>query len=110
MDFGPFKSFHFPTENVTEVKKETLNIINREQEVINTAPVCFNPTGYSEAESIADSMINGKNVIVNLEIMLNNESKKGDGVRVVDYLCGVAHTLKMEVIRINGSTFYFNRQ
>ncbi len=105
-DFGPFNKYYFPTEE--ESKEGLLNTFENKNK--DTKPTFFNPTSYSEANAIADCMISGKSVIVNLELLFNDENKKNEGIRIVDYLCGVSYCVKMNVVKINGSTFYFSKE
>ncbi|MDD3383283.1 MAG: cell division protein SepF [Bacilli bacterium] len=68
----------------------------------------YTPSAYEEAEKISKEIMNGKVVIVNLEVLIRNDSKNHSATRIIDFLCGVAYALKADVKRINNSTFIFS--
>ncbi len=78
---------------------------NHQKNIANTD--IFNPTNFTDAQTIADQIINGNNAIVNLEQLLNDPQKQSDAMRIIDFICGVAYALKIEVKRVNASTFLF---
>lgn len=67
----------------------------------------FNPTSYEGAREIAVELTKKNTVIVNLESILKDEMRRRDSTRIIDYLCGVAFALQIEVEKINATTFLF---
>ena len=67
----------------------------------------FNPTSYEGAREIAVELTKKNTVIVNLESLLKDEMRRRDSTRIIDYLCGVAFALQIEVEKINATTFLF---
>ena len=67
----------------------------------------FNPTSYEGAREIAVELTKKNTVIVNLEALLKDEMRRRDSTRIIDYLCGVAFALQIEVEKINATTFLF---
>ncbi len=65
------------------------------------------PNSFEDAEKIAKDLISGRTVIVNLENLLRNDTTRKDATRVIDFLCGVSYPLKIEVKKINNTTFIF---
>ena len=129
-----FRKFLFPTDDDTFLKDTTLNSNpnNYEQNVINNPriPQCtvsdfgeeeiitknevkqnkvFNPLSFNESEIIAKEIINGNNVIVNLEDLLALENGSKIAKRIIDFLCGTSFACKVSVKRINDSTFIFSK-
>lgn len=68
----------------------------------------YTPAAYEEAEKISKEIMNGNVVIVNLEVLIRNDTKNHSATRIIDFLCGVAYALKADVKRINNSTFIFS--
>ena len=62
-----------------------------------------------DSEEIAKEMMSGNNVIVNLETLLRSEQGSKMATRIIDFLCGVAFGVKLNVNRINDSTFMFSK-
>ena len=73
----------------------------------NSATLVFNPTSYESAREIAIELTKKNTVIVNLEAILKDELRRRDSTRIIDYLCGVAFALQIEVEKINATTFLF---
>lgn len=67
----------------------------------------FNPTSYEGAREIAVELTKRNTVIVNLESILKDELRRKESTRIIDYLCGVAFALQIEVEKINATTFLF---
>lgn len=67
----------------------------------------FNPTSYEGAREIAVELTKKNTVIVNLESILRDEMRRRESTRIIDYLCGVAFALQIEVEKINATTFLF---
>ncbi len=66
------------------------------------------PNCYGDAEKIAMELINRNPIIVNLESVLNNQDTCKDAQRIIDFLCGVALALDIEVKSINTTAFFFS--
>lgn len=73
--------------------------------LLNT--IVYNPSSFADAERISKDIIAKHSVIVNLEAMLGNEEKRAESQRLIDFLCGAAFALKIEIKRINQTTFLF---
>lgn len=67
----------------------------------------FNPTSYEGAREIAVELTKKNTVIVNLESILKDDMRRRESTRIIDYLCGVAFALQIEVEKINATTFLF---
>ena len=84
-----------------------------EEEIITKNEVkqnkVFNPLSFNESEIIAKEIINGNNVIVNLEDLLALENGSKIAKRIIDFLCGTSFACKVSVKRINDSTFIFSK-
>lgn len=96
-----------PTQEEEEAKfirKESIRTV--EAKSSNTTLV-FNPTCYEDTRDIAVEILQKNTVIVNLESLLKDENRRKDATRVIDYLCGVAFALQIEVEKINATTFLF---
>lgn len=98
-------SGHFDQKNFYGKIKES-ETIRPQTNSSNT--IVFNPSSYEDAELIAKEIVVGNAVIVNLEQLLHDEARKQVAVRIIDFICGVAYAMKIEVKRINASTFLFN--
>lgn len=96
--------------------------LQNQQKFKSSSPIVFSPKLFAEAEEIANKMMSGNDVIVNLETLLI-EAKKckeaskcsdkecfKDATRLMDFLCGVAQALHVEVKRINEMAFLFSNQ
>lgn len=73
--------------------------------LLNT--IVYNPTSFADAERISKDIIAKHSVIVNLEAMLGSDDKRAESQRLIDFLCGAAFALKIEIKRINQTTFLF---
>ena len=73
----------------------------------NGTTLVFNPTSYEGAREIAMELTKHNTVIVNLESILKDELRRKESTRIIDYLCGVAFALQIEVEKINATTFLF---
>jgi FtsZ-interacting cell division protein YlmF len=78
---------------------------NPQKNMFNTD--IFNPNTYEDAQRIAVEILAGNSAIVNLEHLLNDETRKHDAIRIIDFLCGVAYAIKIDVKRVNAATFLF---
>ena len=79
--------------------------VNPPKNMFNTD--IFNPNTYEDAQRIAEEILGGNSAIVNLEHLLNDEVRKQDAIRIIDFLCGVAYAIKIDVKRVNAATFLF---
>lgn len=82
-------------------------VVNKTQTPTNT--VVFNPSAHEDAETIAQQIILGNSVIVNLEHLLKDDQSKVIARRIIDFICGVAFALSIDVKKINASTFLISK-
>jgi FtsZ-interacting cell division protein YlmF len=68
----------------------------------------FSPNSFEETEKIAKELMARKVIILSLENLRADESKKAIAIRVVDFLSGVAHASQIMIQKINNYTFIFS--
>lgn len=68
----------------------------------------FSPNSFEETEKIAKELMARKVIILSLENLRSDESKKAIAIRVVDFLSGVAHASSIMIQKINNYTFIFS--
>jgi FtsZ-interacting cell division protein YlmF len=68
----------------------------------------YSPTSFEETEKIAKELIARKVIIVSLENLRSDETKKATAIRVIDFLSGVAYASSIMIQKINSSTFIFS--
>lgn len=114
-------NFSVSDNNVSNVSVETYT--NNLSSNINSSPnyqpqyfkpvmsnnAVFNPTKFKDSEEIAREIMNGNNVIVNLENILKENDGANVARRIIDFLCGAAFASNTSVKRINESTFLFTK-
>ncbi|MBQ7320939.1 MAG: cell division protein SepF [Clostridia bacterium] len=57
------------------------------------------PTAYVDGPDIADKLMDGSTVVVNLE-----EMNKENAIRLIDFLLGVAHVLEADMKKVSANT------
>lgn len=57
------------------------------------------PTAYSDGPDIADKLMDGSTVVLNLE-----EMNKENAIRLIDFLLGVAHVLEADMKKVSANT------
>lgn len=72
--------------------------------------IVFNPTAYEDAETIAQQIMVGNAVIVNLENLLKDEPSRLTARRIIDFICGVTFALEIDVKKVNASTFLITKE
>ena len=101
---------HAAEESITNKLYNDVNseqVFNKAASASNT--VVFNPSAHEDAETIAQQILMGNSVIVNLEHLLKDEPSKVVARRIIDFICGVAFALSIEVKKINASTFLISK-
>lgn len=93
-----------PRANQSQSFEQT-KAYNPQKAVSNTN--IFNPSTYDDAQQIAEEILSGNSAIVNLEHLLSDEKRQQEAIRIVDFLCGVAYAIKIDVKRVNAATFLF---
>lgn len=68
----------------------------------------FSPNSFEETEKIAKELMARKVIILSLENLRSDETKKAIAIRVVDFLSGVAHASAIMIQKINNYTFIFS--
>lgn len=82
------------------------------QQVFNTPkatsspPVVYRPSGFQETQKIADDILSGNNVIVNLELLLSKDDGK-EAMRTIDFLSGLAYGIKIKIEKVSQAVFLF---
>jgi len=93
--------------NDLDLKQPTNEPLREQVSSSNGTTMVFNPTSFEDAKDIAVELTKKVTVIVNLESILKDEMRRRDSTRIIDYLCGVAFALQIEVEKINATTFLF---
>ena len=93
--------------NDLETPSKTNEPLRETASTNSSTTLVFNPTSYEGAREIAVELTKKNTVIVNLEALLKDEMRRRDSTRIIDYLCGVAFALQIEVEKINATTFLF---
>ena len=93
--------------NDLEFKQATTEPIREATSSSSGTTMVFNPTSFEDAKDIAVELTKKVTVIVNLESILRDDMRRRDSTRIIDYLCGVAFALEIEVEKINATTFLF---
>lgn len=57
------------------------------------------PTAYSDGPDIADKLMDGSTVVLNLE-----EMNKESAIRLIDFLLGVSHVLEADMKKVSANT------
>ena len=57
------------------------------------------PTAYSDGPDIADKLMDGSTVVLNLE-----EMNKENAIRLIDFLLGVSHVLEADMKKVSANT------
>lgn len=102
------KEFLFPAKNKNEFETTTVivkkdEIINPQSSVIKTSrPNIINPKAFSQVEEIADKLLEGQGVIVDLTSTELSEAK-----RICDFLNGVTFALNGKVEKITKLVYLF---
>lgn len=96
-----------PTQDEEEIKYTRKDSLRTNENKNGNTTLVFNPTCYEDTKDIAIEILEKNTVIVNLESILKDETRRKDATRIIDYLCGVAFALQIEVEKINATTFLF---
>ena len=88
----------------SKMKKESIRTQNAPS---GSVTMVYNPSCYEDTKDIAVKLLGRNIVIVNLEQILRDETRRKDATRIIDYLCGVAFALQIEVEKVNATTFLF---
>ena len=103
------KEFLFPEKNKEDFETSTIvvnanKVVEKEKNVsVNKQPNIFNPIMFSQVEEIANELINGNSVIVDLTSTNLEEAK-----RICDFLNGVSYSLNGSVQKIAKLVYLFN--
>ncbi len=66
-------------------------------------PICYKPQAFVNTEEIAETLLAGNTVIVDVSLMPRSES-----MRMLDFLSGVMFALEGDMKRINKTTFEYS--
>lgn len=88
------------TENI-KPKQKGQNVVNLQgvQQPAQKVVLC-EPRSYSEAQEIADNIVNKRAVVINLQRVDNNQAK-----RIVDFLSGTIYAVNGNIQKLGSETF-----
>ena len=88
------------SEPARRAKRKVLNIYKDDKKLSIS---CFKPTDYdSEIPNVADSLISGKVIVLDLEIEIKNPDVSR---RIIDFLRGTTHAIKGKFVKVSKSTY-----
>ena len=97
-----FGGFDEETEAADDFSTESLHAQPQPATAFGAAPVALkivNPKGYSNASEIADYLINGNTVLLNIESL-----SRENAVRLLDYLSGAVHVVGGMMTKVGKTT------
>ena len=82
-------------------KQKNQNVVNLQsvQQPAQKVVLC-EPRSYSEAQEIADNIVNKRAVVINLQRVDNNQAK-----RIVDFLSGTIYAVNGNIQKLGSETF-----
>lgn len=86
--------------NLAETNNKDLFIKNS----LNVTAEEFSPVKYDEVEPIANTLVLGKSIKLNLQ-----NTQPADRKRIIDFLCGIAFVLDLDVKCTANNIYEFNR-
>lgn len=82
----------------TEDKRNVVNLTTMKQ--ANAKVVLSEPRSYSEAQEIADNIINRRAVVINLQRVDHQQAK-----RIIDFLSGTVYAVNGNIQKLGAETF-----
>lgn len=102
------EEYEYEYVDANEFEVEQKQLIDKNKNVVNLTSV-NNPTSkvvlceprtYSEAQEIADNIVNRRAVIINLQRVDNQQAK-----RIVDFLSGTVYAINGDIQKLGAKTF-----
>lgn len=102
------EEYEYEYVDANEFEVEQKQLIDKNKNVVNLTSV-NNPTSkvvlceprtYSEAQEIADNIVNRRAVIINLQRIDNQQAK-----RIVDFLSGTVYAINGDIQKLGAKTF-----
>lgn len=91
----------YPDEEEYESNEEQANVVNLTSMKQPTSKVVLcEPRTYSEAQEIADNLINRRAVVINLERVDHEQA-----MRIVDFLSGTVYAVNGDIQKLGAETF-----
>lgn len=88
-------------QHPTYKKDETQNVVSLTTvKQPQTKVVLCEPRSYSEAQEIADNLVNRRSVVINLERVDHHQAK-----RIVDFLSGTVYAINGDIQKLGTNTF-----
>ncbi|GEN30354.1 cell division inhibitor SepF [Cerasibacillus quisquiliarum] len=89
-----------PTDGLRDEKdSQTVVNLTRLQEATTKMILC-EPRSYSEAQEIADHIINRRSVVINLQQLEHEQAK-----RIIDFMSGTVYALNGQIQKLGTETF-----
>lgn len=85
-------------ESLFDSQEEQTRNVGAPQRPATTLKV-IKPTSYADGPDIADKLMDGSTVVLNLE-----EMNKESAIRLIDFLLGVAHVLEADMKKVSANT------
>lgn len=84
--------------NATQKNQNVVNLTSLQQPTSKV--VLYEPRAYSEAQEIADNIVNRRAVVINLQRLDSTQAK-----RVVDFLSGTVYAVNGDIQKLGSETF-----
>ncbi|WP_164669086.1 cell division protein SepF [Virgibacillus doumboii] len=84
--------------NPNQKNQNVVNLTSMQQKTSKV--VLCEPRNYGEAQEIADSIVNSRAVVINLQRVDHNQAK-----RIVDFLSGTVYAVKGDIQKLGSQTF-----
>lgn len=84
--------------NHTQKSQNVVNLTSMQQKTSKV--VLCEPRNYNEAQEIADSLVNKRAVVINLQRVEHNQAK-----RIVDFLSGTVYAVNGDIQKLGSETF-----
>lgn len=88
----------YPEDSSTEDKQNVVSLTSMKQPTSKV--VLCEPRSYSEAQEIADNIVNRRSVVINLERVDHQQAK-----RIVDFLSGTVYAVEGDIQKLGSQTF-----
>ncbi|MRH42179.1 DUF552 domain-containing protein [Aquibacillus halophilus] len=87
-------------ETANKNKNNTKNVVSLKAMQSSSKVVLCEPRSYSEAQEIADHIVNRRSVVINLQRIEHKQAK-----RIVDFLSGTVYAVSGEIQKLGAQTF-----
>jgi len=103
---GKLNDFLFPNKEKNELDSTTIVLNNEKTQVINNKtenPTIFSATSFAQVENLANQLLTGNSIIVDLNTAEITEAK-----RIVDFLNGVCFAIDGKVEKVARLIYLFS--